>query len=62
MNYQAYCIGLKKTVNIINPRLVEMASGRHAVKGAAEDNPNYTVSRILSRNELERARRELDYS
>ena len=59
MEYQAYCLGLRKNVTIANPELVEMKNGRYAVKGVAKENPKYRVSRILKASEVEDAKRGL---
>lgn len=59
MNFEAYCLGLRKKVEIDNPVLVQMKNGRYSVKGVAKGNPNYRVSRILKQSELDWARSNL---
>lgn len=51
MDITGYCMGLKKVVKIVDPEVVTMKNGRKAVKGFAEEDRNYTVFRILGRDE-----------
>lgn len=59
MAYTAYCLGLRKNVTIKDPKLVQMKNGRYAVKGVAEENPKYKVSRILRKDEVDGAKKSL---
>ena len=52
MKLTAYCVGLKKVVEIQDPELVTLKNGRKAAKGVAADNPRYRVFRILGTAEL----------
>ena len=51
MKLTGYCMGLKKVVDIKDPEIVTMKNGRKAVKGVAEEAPEYKVFRILGRSE-----------
>lgn len=59
MEFTAYCLGLRKNVTIQNPQLVVMKNGRYAVKGVAKENPKYKASRILRKDEVDKAKKEL---
>jgi hypothetical protein len=52
MKLTAYCVGLKKVVEIQSPKLVTLKNGRKAVQGVAADNPRYRVFRILGTDEV----------
>ena len=52
MKLTAYCVGLKKLVEIKDPELVTLKNGRKAVKGVAANNPGYRVFRILGTSEV----------
>ena len=47
----AYCLPLRRTCEILEPKLVTLKNGRKAVRGQAKDAPQYTVFRILSDSE-----------
>ncbi len=47
----AYCLPLRKTCEILEPKLVTLKNGRKAVRGQAKGAPQYTVFRILSDSE-----------
>ena len=59
MAYTAYCLGLRKNVTIKDPALVLMKNGRYSVKGVAQENPKYKVSRILRQDEIADAKKNL---
>ena len=44
----AYCLGLRRQCEIVEPSLVTLKNGRKAVRGRAKDAPQYTVFRIVS--------------
>ena len=44
----AYCLPLRRTCEILEPRVVTLKNGRKAVQGRAKDAPQYTVFRIVS--------------
>ena len=49
----AYCLALRRTCEIQDPRVVTLKNGRKAVQGRAKDAPQYSVFRILSNSEAE---------
>ena len=49
----AYCFGLRRRCEILEPILVTLKNGRKAVRGRAKDAPQYTVFRILSDSEAQ---------
>ena len=50
----AYCLPLRRTCEILEPKLVTLKNGRKAVQGKAKDAPQYTVFRIVSDSEAKR--------
>jgi hypothetical protein len=59
MKLTAYCVALKKQVEIKNPKLVTLKNGRKAVSGVAAENPKYKVFRILGTAEVEDVKRAI---
>jgi len=59
MEFEAYCLGLRKKVKIADPKLVLMKNGRYSVKGVAAEDKNYKVSRILKQSEVDWAKSNL---
>lgn len=59
MEFEAYCLGLRKKVKIADPKLVQMKNGRYSVKGVAQGNSSYKVSRILKQSEVDWAKSNL---
>ena len=53
MKLTAYSLKLRKTVEILNPKLVTMKNGRKAVQGVAAEDPSAKVFRILSDKEAD---------
>ncbi len=50
----AYCLGLRRKCEIVDPRVVTLKNGRKAVRGRAKDAPQFTVFRIVSDSEAKR--------
>ena len=57
MELTAYSVQLRKTVDILNPKLVTMKNGRQAVRGVAAEDPTSKVFRILGKDEIEDVRK-----
>ena len=47
----AYCLALRRSCEILEPRVVTLKNGRKALRGQAKDAPQYTVFRILTESE-----------
>ena len=47
----AYCLPLRKRCEILEPELVTLKNGRKAVRGRANDAPQYIIFRIVSDSE-----------
>jgi hypothetical protein len=47
----AYCFGLRRSCEILEPRVVTLKNGRKAVRGRAKDAPQYTIFRMVSDSE-----------
>ena len=56
----AYCFGLRRRCEILEPSLVTLKNGRKAVRGKAKDAPQYTVFRILSDSEAKQVESTLN--
>ena len=50
----AYCLALRRTCEILEPKVVTLKNGRKAVQGRAKDAPQYTIFRIVSDSEAQR--------
>ena len=55
----AYCLALRRTCEILEPKVVTLRNGRKAVRGRAKDAPEYTVFRILSESEAQQVESQL---
>ena len=52
MKLTAYSVKLKKTVEIAEPEIVTMKSGRKAVRGVAAEDPTQKVFRIIGDSQV----------
>ena len=48
MELKAYSVQLRKTVDILNPKLVTLKNGRKAIQGFAAEDTSAKVLRIIS--------------
>ena len=48
MELKAYSVQLRKTVDILNPKLVTLKNGRKAIQGVAVEDTSAKVLRIIS--------------
>ena len=48
MELTAYSVQLRKTVDILNPKLVTLKNGRKAIQGVAAEDTSDKVLRIIS--------------
>ena len=55
----AYCLPLRRTCEILEPRVITMKNGRKAVQGKAKDAPQYTIFRIVSDSEAKQLESKL---
>ena len=47
MELKAYSVQLRKTVDILNPKLVTLKNGRKAIQGVAAEDTSAKVLRII---------------
>ena len=59
MELTAYSVQLRKTVDILNPKLVTMKNGRKAVQGVAAEDPSAKVFRILSDKDVAEVEKQI---
>ena len=59
MKLTAYSLKLRKTVEILNPKIVTMKNGRKAVQGVAAEDPSAKVFRILSDNDVAEVEKQI---
>ena len=59
MKLTAYSLKLRKTVEILNPKLVTMRNGRKAVQGVAAEGPSAKVFRILSDKDVAEVEKQI---
>ena len=55
----AYCLALRRSCEILEPRVVTLKNGRKALRGQAKDAPQYTVFRIQSESEAKQVESKL---
>ena len=59
MKLTAYSLKLRKTVEILNPKLVNMKNGRKAVQGVAKEDRSAKVFRILSDKDVAEVEKQI---
>ena len=59
MKLTAYSLKLRKTVEILNPKIVTMKNGRKAVQGVAKEDPSAKVFRILSDKDVAEVEKQI---
>ena len=59
MKLTAYSLKLRKTVEILNPKIVTMKNGRKAVQGVAAEAPSAKVFRILSDKDVAEVEKQI---
>ena len=52
MKLTAYSVKLRKTVEIVEPKIVTMKNGRKAVRGVAAEDPTQKVFRIIGDSQV----------
>ncbi|MFL2756860.1 MAG: hypothetical protein ACJ0BE_06380 [Dehalococcoidia bacterium] len=59
MELTAYSVKLRKTVKIVNPKIVTLKNGRKAVQGFADEDPTSKVFRILGNKEVAEVEKQI---
>lgn len=59
MKLTAYSVKLRKTVDIVDPKIVTLKNGRKAVQGFAAEDPSSKVFRILGNKEIAEVEKQI---